>query len=135
MDNQLPLEAGEPPDASARLLEDFRVDRNELEVLARDYLEQVNNIDYWMIACGMLDNKTRDFATHRLASIEPILGEDVFAKLVASVYEKWEKELADLEVAIATLKCEECGGECWTGNLFDPPLCQECIDSLNQLST
>ena len=97
MDNQLTPEAEiavveRVNDASARLLEDFRVDRYELKVLARDYLEQVIEIDYNMAAYGMYDNKLRGFATRRLASIEPILGEDVFAKLVASAKEEMEPD-------------------------------------------
>ena len=73
-----------------------------------------------------------------MTSIKPILGEDVFAKLVASAEEKRDKGFADLEVAFATpVKCEECGRECCRANrnLQDPPLCQECVDSLNRLST
>ena len=112
---------------------DFRVTRKELEVLARHYLEVVALHDYWIfryLSFGRSENETWGRATSRLYSIQQVLEEDVFAKAVADVKEKWEKEAARLEFALATpVKCEECGGEFCKDGLFDASVCQECIDS------
>ena len=129
MDQQSPPEAedlellnGEPPeiavvervnDASARLLRDFRVDRDELEVLARYYLEDVRNWEYWRVAHGVIGGtKKMWFAECRLGDIGRILGEDVLHKALARVEEEWRRSFDEARDLLATrVKCEQCGAE------------------------
>jgi hypothetical protein len=116
-------------DASARLVEDFRVTRYELEVLARHYLEEVRFFEYDFAAyrvTGSTAIRMVPFGERRLGSIERILGEDVLVKALAPVEEEWRKRFDDLEIDLATpVKCEECGGEFRRENLCSA-LCQGC---------
>ena len=102
-------------DASARLIEDFRVTRYELEVLARHYLEKVKQYEHeWMAyrCTGSTGRRMLAFGERRLDSIERILGKDVLDKVLEPVEEKWRKTFDDLRVFLATPgKCEQCGEE------------------------
>lgn len=117
MDNQLPLE------------EDFRVTRNELEVLARHYLEHVRDVEFEWAAyqqTGSDSTRRGTFGKRRLGSIERILGEDVLDKALARVEEKWRRKFDDLKVDLATpVKCEQCGEEFYREVAYQVD-CMEC---------
>ena len=116
-------------DPSFKLVEDFVPTRRDLEVLARDYLDDVRNCEFCWVAyqtAGSDWSREKAFGLARLDSIERVLGEDAFAEAVASVNEKWEKVAADLKVALATsVKCEECGGDFCREVLYQV-VCQGC---------
>ena len=119
-------------DASARLVEDFRVTRYELEVLARHYLEKVRQYEHEWTAyrcAGSTGMRMLAFGERRLGSIERFLGEDALDKALAPVEEKWRRIFDDLKVALATpVWCEECGGEFCRKDL-QADGCQGCLDS------
>ena len=100
-------------DASAGLVEDFRVTRYELEVLARHYLEKVKQVEHEWTAyrcTGSTGMRMLAFGERRLGSIERILGKDVLDKALAPMEEEWRRRLDDVKVDLATpVKCEECG--------------------------
>ena len=101
--------------ASFRLVEDFRVTRHELEVLARHYLGDVRVEEYRWAAyettCST-GQRERAFGLRRLGTIERILGEDVLDKVLEPVEEYWNKEFEELKDFLATtVKCEVCGKE------------------------
>ena len=102
------------PEASSpfRLVEDFRVTCEELETLARSYLEEARSNEHewsWSGQVGSSETRRNAFAYGRLNSIERILGKDVLDKVLAPVEEKWQKVFEDL---MATpVKCMECGEE------------------------
>ena len=77
-------------DASARLVEDFRVTRYELEVLARHYLEHVRQAEHeWaaFMQSGSTSSRQAAFGGKRLHSIERVLGKDALEKALAPVEE------------------------------------------------
>ncbi len=62
----------------------------------------------------------------RLGSIELVLGEDVLAKALAPVEEKWRRQFDDLKVDFATpVKCEECGEEFYREVMYQVT-CEGC---------
>jgi hypothetical protein len=87
-------------DASAELVDAFRVTRYELEVLARNYLEEMNAIVYWCATTwGTTEDKSIDFVADRVNSIARVLGDDAFAEAVAAVQENGATAVADLKSA------------------------------------
>ena len=116
-------------DASARLVEDFRVTRYELELLARHYLEEVREYEHEWAAyqcTGSTEMRMQAFGRRRLGSIERILGEDVLVKALAPVEERWRRTFDDLKVDLANpVKCEECGGEFCREALYQV-VCEGC---------
>ena len=72
-----------------RLVENFRVTREELETLARTYLDEVRRIEHWwncVAQVGSSETRRRAFAYGRLNSIERILGKDVLDKVLATQF-------------------------------------------------
>ena len=116
-------------DPSFKLVEDFRVTRHELEVLARHYLEDVRDCEYWWVAHKTTGSdwlRESEFAKRRLGSIERILGEDVLDKALEPMEEEWRRKFDDVKVDLATpVKCEECGGE-FCREVLDQVVCEGC---------
>ena len=123
-------------DTSARCVEDFRVDEDELGMLARQYLEEVlacayNRVAYPGYGPGSSTMRNEEYAMGRLHDIERILGEDVLHEALAPVEKEWRKTFDDLKVELATpVKCEKCGGEFYRKGVcpVDPVVCRKCLD-------
>ena len=116
-------------DPSFKLVEDFRVTLNELEVLARHYLEDVRRCEYMWVAheaTGSDWMRKEAFGLARLDSIERILGKDVLDKALEPVEEEWKNTFDDVKVYLATpVKCEQCGGEFYR-EVLEQVVCQGC---------
>ena len=116
-------------DPSFKLVEDFVPTRRDLEVLARNYLDDVRDCEYCSMAHAMTGSDwSRDsaFANRRLDSIERILGKDVLDRVLAPVEEKWRRMFDGVKVDLATpVKCEECGGE-FCREVLDQVVCAGC---------
>ena len=123
-------------DASVKSVEDFRVDEDDLGVLARQYLEEVlareyNGVAYPGYWFGSSTMKNADYAMWRLHDIERILGEDVLVKALAPVVEEWRRSFDEARDLLATpVKCEKCGGEFYRGDLYPVTcvVCRKCLD-------
>ena len=140
MNDQFPLEAegcewmisqgifgGRDP--SFKLVHDFVPTRRDLEVLARDYLDDVRNCEFFGVAyqtAGSDWSREKAFGLARLDSIERILGKEVLDRALEPVEERWREMFDGVKVDLATpVKCEECGEKFYREVLYQV-VCQGC---------
>ena len=102
-------------DESAYLVEHFKPTQYELEVLARHYVDEAGQIEFWSRFLGCGDShgiRMRPFACRRLATIKAALGEKRFEKAIARTEEKWDKRFAEAEEIEKNLEpCKSCGAK------------------------
>ncbi len=102
-------------DESAYLVEHFKPTQYELEVLARHYLDEAREIEFWSRFLGCGDSygiRMRPFAYRRLATIKAVLGEKRFQEAIARTEEKWDKGFAEAEEIEKNLEpCKSCGAK------------------------
>ena len=102
-------------DESACLVEHFKPTQYELGVLARHYLDEAREIEFWDKFLGYGDSygiRMRPFAYRRLATIKAVLGEKRFQEAIARTEEKWDKGFAEAEEIEKNLEpCKSCGAK------------------------
>jgi len=93
-------------------VDDFKPTRDELEVLARHYVNIVREIELcWMVYqyTGSYSRWREFLVRGRLRTIEDALGKERFQEAVASIYERWDREIAKLEEEERNLEpCNRC---------------------------
>ena len=124
-------------DEGARLVSTFVPTAYELEVLARHYLEAIQEINFYGRYAGMSASygiRFGPFADRRLDTIAEALGEEAFDRAVASVRQDWEKRRTDIEERLAK-PCMQCGHPREFGDLGrlvpeyqDDALCLRCYE-------
>ncbi len=102
-------------DEAARLVAGFEPTIYELEVLAKHYVEEANDIElFWRIYEQGGSEQTRkvNFAYERLRTLESVLGSERFNAAIGPVVDKWNKEFAEAEEEEKALApCSKCGGK------------------------
>jgi len=98
-------------DESACLVEHFKPTQYELEVLARHYLENARDIEFYgrfLGASGSYEIRMHPFAYRRLATIKSVLGEKRLQEAIARTEEKWDEIFKRAEKDAKP--CKACGG-------------------------
>ena len=123
-------------DESARLVEDFKPTQYELEVLARRYLDEIRNNEFWWEFLKSTGTYKRErFVLRRLATIEAALGKERFQEAIASTKEEWKREFAMMEEFVKNLEpCKACGEKrTYEDYLMDTGgYCAPCVSASRQ---
>lgn len=92
-----------------QMSDSFKIWPDELEVLARHYLDQFREEEFAIEFIGGGADLRRDLY-QRLGDIADVLGKERLQKAVASVEEKWDRRFAEAEQFEKNLKpCKSCG--------------------------
>ena len=119
-------------DGSASLLDSFKIWPIELEVLARDYLDQVRAEEFAIEFLGG-SSDLRMYLYQRLGDIADVLGKERLQKAVASVdEEKWDRRFAEAEQFEKNLDpCMSCGEKRTHADYVHcPDTCTSCGNSI-----
>jgi hypothetical protein len=123
-------------DRWARLVENFRPTEYELVVLAKHYLDESMDVDFFYRCyqtTGSSEWRIQAFASRRLDAVEQALGEAKFNAAIAKRLADWKQKFADADKEEESLppctKCRAkrylyeltCGGDRTGG------LCERCI--------
>jgi hypothetical protein len=122
-------------DRWACLVEGFRPTEYELVVLAKHYLDEIMNIDFfyrWHQTTGSSEWRTQAFASRRLDAIEQALGEAKFNAVIAKRLAGWRQKFADADKEEESLDpCTSCGTKRVLSDLWrartHPDLCEACV--------
>ena len=102
-------------DQSASLVENFKPTLYELEVLARHYLKEAKEIEfYWRFLgdSGSYEIRMHPFACRRLATLESFLGAERFHEAIARTIEAEDRAFAQAEEVEKNLEpCKACGAK------------------------
>ncbi len=102
-------------DSTAYLVENFKPTLYELEVLARHYLEEAREIEFYgrfLGSSGSYEIRMHPFACRRLATLESFLGAERFHKAIARTIEAEDRAFAQAEEVEKNLEpCKACGAK------------------------